>query len=455
MENIMASLLLIAARDGDVEFLIESLTSQSIDYFYTRHKTDEGEDHYNIIHLAIMDEQADFLKQALDILPIAAVQLLCQEVIMFRSCNAYHFAALRGNLTTVKILVDSMVGVGCKYKETFAYGPCMSLDIELLCNMIDNKGISPLLQAVRRRCEKVAVKILTSCHSYSTSGDDDLSPLDVVPNCSEEVCKLLLDKHLKMIKKVDENGITLLHKWVMIAAYKCTQGTVKIAQVLVKAYVDAYEEKKGELLQVSPWKRENIQGHMPFLTALIGRHEKLALYIMSVDIENLVIHATKSVLYAAVWTSSAWIEACKRGHLQGIEAFINYSPDFRTICVQEHDSPLPHIHLRSYNQYQAFLAIPLIQEMINMPDTNNSTPLHGALEKRDMLFAEVLLSTDNVSRSIKDTSGQSFWLIEIQALYGTLLAFMTGVFTIISRKSSWGTALVSRGGDNNPNHKDE
>ncbi|KAL2943999.1 Protein fem-1-like protein A [Bienertia sinuspersici] len=251
MENIMASLLLIAAQDGNIEFLIESLTTQSIDYFYTLSRTDEG--------------------------------------------------------------------------------------------------ISPILQVVRQGCEKVAVKILTSGHSYSISGDDDLSPLHSVPNSqlinwhnvftsAEEVCKVLLDKHQEMIKKVDENGITLVHKWVMIAAYKCTEGIVEIVHVLLKTYLDSYGKEKGVVLQ-EPDAKGNT--HLDVASEL------------------------------------------------------------------ENDSPLHHIHLRSYSQYQVFFAIPLIQQMIDMPDINNSIPLYRALERRDMLFAEVLLSTNNVSRSIKDKSSRS------------------------------------------------
>lgn len=141
-----------------------------------------------------------------------------------------------------------------------------------------------------------------------------------------------------MIKAVDKNGLTILHKWAMMgklwpfqfllkqekssrlrkdfinllcatekstgnnplhtAAYYHNEETVQVVQLLVEAYIDAKEQ--GVELQPSPWTCENIEGDTPLMVSLINKHEKLALYFMSVDMENSVVYATKSVLYCAV-----------------------------------------------------------------------------------------------------------------------------------------------------------
>lgn len=103
----------------------------------------------------------------------------------------------------------------------------------------------------------------------------------------------------------------------------------------------------------------------------------------------------------------AWIEACKRGHKDAIHAFIDNSTDFRTLCIRRKDSPLHHIQLKSYWKYKEFLDIPLIQEMKNMPDFTGATPLHRALERRDIDLVEALLSIDGVFRNIKTKNRKS------------------------------------------------
>ncbi|KMS98519.1 hypothetical protein BVRB_4g092110 isoform B [Beta vulgaris subsp. vulgaris] len=98
---------------------------------------------------------------------------------------------------------------------------------------------------------------------------------------------------------------------------------------------------------------------------------------------------------------NVWIELCKRGHLEAIEAFIIHYDDFRQLCIEQEESPLHCIKLTTYQDYEKFLAIPLIWEMKNRRDFDGKTPLHRALEREDILFAEVLLQK-GVNRSIRD-----------------------------------------------------
>ncbi|CAO2838918.1 unnamed protein product [Amaranthus hypochondriacus] len=548
--------LLLAAQEGNVEFLLEALASQPIGYFLTRMKSKNGQEHYNIMHIAVLNEQTEFLKGLLERLPIATSQmLLCQQDSSYFNYNPLHCAMLRGNLAIVRLMIKFCKSVSSSSKPWLAVDingkspflvaldrkreecaiEIMELDGEVVCNMADNKGTSPLFEAVQRGCVQVVMKILTSGFSYSIFGEDQMTPLHVIPNCSEEVCTLVLDKHPEMLKKASTNGLTIMHKWVMMgqlwpfefllnrkanskwrkefidllsaaekstgnnplhtAASMHTEDILQAVQLLVKAYIDAYEQ--GDVLQHSPWNFENKNGETPLILSLVHKNEKLARYFIALDVENLVIHATKSILYCAVqhrcdevaadilasvapshfrliqlkgndgknvlhvasnctertcnllvenlpwlinepddngktaldvaseagnaWlikllltkdpssiTSApfAWIEACKKGHLEAIYAFID-APDFRTFCFQRKDSPLHHIELKSYRDYKDFLAIPLIQEMKNMVDFDGATPLHRALDRKDILFVEALLSGDGVLRNIKDKNGKT------------------------------------------------
>ncbi|KNA19511.1 hypothetical protein SOVF_061040 [Spinacia oleracea] len=98
---------------------------------------------------------------------------------------------------------------------------------------------------------------------------------------------------------------------------------------------------------------------------------------------------------------NVWIGLCRRGHLESIEAFITCYDDFRQLCIEQEDSPLHRIKLTTYQEYEKFLAIPLIWEMKNRRDYDGKTPLHRALEREDILFAELLLHK-GVNRSIRD-----------------------------------------------------
>ncbi|KAL2944778.1 Ankyrin repeat-containing protein ITN1, partial [Bienertia sinuspersici] len=214
----------------------------------------------------------------------------------------------------------------------------------------------------------------------------------------------------------------------------------------------------------------------------------------------------------------AWVQACEKGHVSVIHAFIDCCPEkFSDHCIQHHDSPLHHIKLRNLMRYEEFLKLPYMKDLINLQDSNGATPLHNAIENQNILLAEALLSMDKIKYNIKDNESRtarimlaklckeqdkqwvrntlsvvaallatitftagftlpgglnqdngeamlatkaaflvflisdtiamcismlvSVGLLRV-ALYCTLLAFMTGVYIVIARKTLWAAILI-------------
>ncbi|KAL2944724.1 Ankyrin repeat-containing protein ITN1 [Bienertia sinuspersici] len=104
----------------------------------------------------------------------------------------------------------------------------------------------------------------------------------------------------------------------------------------------------------------------------------------------------------------AWVKACEKGHVSVIHAFIDCCPEkFSDHCIQHHDSPLHHIKLRNLMRYEEFLKLPYMNDLINLQDSNGATPLHKAIENRNILLAEALLNMDKIKYKIKDNESRT------------------------------------------------
>lgn len=108
---------------------------------------------------------------------------------------------------------------------------------------------------------------------------------------------------------------------------------------------------------------------------------------------------------SAIETSpKAWIEACKRGDLEVIKLFAKNCDKFKEVCVKHIDSPMHHINLTAAEDYEKFFAISPIWEMKNNRDSYGQTPLHRALQRQDIVLAELLLKK-GVDSSVSDIKG--------------------------------------------------
>ncbi|KAL2944328.1 hypothetical protein RDABS01_032675 [Bienertia sinuspersici] len=96
----------------------------------------------------------------------------------------------------------------------------------------------------------------------------------------------------------------------------------------------------------------------------------------------------------------AWIKACKNEYPSVVRVFVDcYPGKFSDHCIQHHVSPLHHIKLRNVMRYEEFLEIPYMKDLINVQDANGATPLHKAIENRNILLAEALLN-DQMCKNI-------------------------------------------------------
>ncbi|XP_021755697.1 uncharacterized protein LOC110720917 [Chenopodium quinoa] len=104
----------------------------------------------------------------------------------------------------------------------------------------------------------------------------------------------------------------------------------------------------------------------------------------------------------------AWTKACEKGHVPALCAFIDHNPGaFRDLCIEKKDSPLHHIKLSSLTDYEEFLKIPRMKDLINLQDSHGVTPLHKAIQDDNLFLTETLLSVDKINYDINDDGDNS------------------------------------------------
>ncbi|KAJ8448060.1 LOW QUALITY PROTEIN: hypothetical protein Cgig2_028936 [Carnegiea gigantea] len=106
-------------------------------------------------------------------------------------------------------------------------------------------------------------------------------------------------------------------------------------------------------------------------------------------------------------TPSAWVEACKRGHLSSVFAFVKKSSYFMDLCRLHGETPLHHTHDVHFKEYKALLDHEFIKELKNTQNLKCETPLHVAIKSKNKDFTEILLRMDDVDPTIKDDDGKT------------------------------------------------
>ncbi|KAK9689085.1 hypothetical protein RND81_09G034400 [Saponaria officinalis] len=228
--------------------------------------------------------------------------------------------------------------VGSSHEE-FAL-QILSID-PLSCQIRNNKGESPFFLAVMSGCARAADEILKieEPRFDFLRRNDGQTVLHCLPSCPENIGRKLLEKYWWMINLTDDSRKTALDK-------------AKEANVLWLVNL---------LTNPSLIQKERFD----------------------------------------------WIAACKREETQAVLAFIDHCQDLQRACREVNDTPLHHIKLLTHQDYVNLLQISSIKELKNTTDHEGATPLHRALERKDMLLAKVLLLDDGVERTIADHNGRT------------------------------------------------
>ncbi|XP_021759035.1 uncharacterized protein LOC110723931 [Chenopodium quinoa] len=238
-----------AALNGSVKFLKKCVKSNKpVEYYMSYHprsSNDEADRRYgNIFHMAAYNNKEEFIKKAIQILPVENTQQLLLQPREPSNGNPLHVSADPGNVKITKIFLDvyrslpslpsdielrpwlmqnnegdtpCYVAIGNNHEECAL--EILKIDMECICNTPDNRGSYIIFDAIYNKLTKLALEILRSPFSISCTGYGGRSPFIAIHvlNSSEEaeeIFRLLLERDLDLIKQIDEDGFSVFYHWV-------------------------------------------------------------------------------------------------------------------------------------------------------------------------------------------------------------------------------------------------
>ncbi|KAL2924974.1 Alpha-latrotoxin-Lh1a [Bienertia sinuspersici] len=209
-----------AACLGDVEFLKKAVASRPNEYFLTQLKdSDPAKQNGNILHLAVCEGKDVFFREALQILPAQVKEVLLSQpndqlrnpLHLLCACDKKKYSE-KAAMTTVQLILDfyrSMKIMNSQHYSTvnkpwlaLDKGNCtplhlalkqtecwndefavdmLSMDLDLLCTIVDDQKYSLLYLAVARRFDHFTQMILMSSCPYSVTGFRGFTPLTMLP----------------------------------------------------------------------------------------------------------------------------------------------------------------------------------------------------------------------------------------------------------------------------------
>ncbi|CAO2827228.1 unnamed protein product [Amaranthus hypochondriacus] len=227
----------------------------------------------------------------------------------------------------------------------------------------NNYGNTPLHEAVSSKNEEVALLILkvdsSSCQLLNNEGESPLF-LAVKNGCPKVVDKIMSTKVPRFRTLRRKDGQTVLHNLRFCPEKTCRQLLEKFWWII------NLRDDKGR----TAFDEANANK--------VGWLANLLKKISSIEKEPF-----------------DFITACDKDDLTTVIAFID-------------NDVLHHIKLQTYQDYLNFLKNPTISELKNyITESDGATPLHRALDRKEMHLARVLLNDNEVERNIKNKSGKT------------------------------------------------
>ncbi|CAO2818323.1 unnamed protein product [Amaranthus hypochondriacus] len=367
-----------------------------------------------------------------------------------------------------------------------------------LCEISNFKGESPLFAAVHSGCEKMVEEILkihpNPCYTMLRR-NDGRTLLHLLTSCSEKTSKRLLERFWWMMNMRDDRGRTVLDEakeknvpWLLNLlmnpiliqkeTFNWTLACARDENWAVYAFIDSckdlqevcreeidtplhhiklatYRDYLNFLKFPSITEIKNTtdkEGATPLHRAL-ERRDKLLAKALLIDPEierNIKDNTGKSAmdLLAKLWKEDKdWVTMCKQ---------IKVNPYLKTTYIQ------PKTNLdqmrNTLSVVAALLATITFAAAFTLPGGLNSNTGYATLVKKApfmvFLLADVyamctsMLVLFCLIWSMISERDMSYFLVDrsvfilMQSLYGTMLAFMTGIYAVTAHETLWLAIIV-------------
>ncbi|CAO2822679.1 unnamed protein product [Amaranthus hypochondriacus] len=367
----------------------------------------------------------------------------------------------------------------------------LSLD-STLCDISNNQGETPLLVAIRSGCETVVEKILNlqpnPCYTMLRR-NDGRTLLHMLSSCLEEIGTQLLEKYWWMMNLRDDSGRTafdeakkenvpwlvkllenpsLIQKESFDWAIACERNESWAVYAFIDSCKDLQEVCRKEIdtplhhIKLATYRDylnflkipsiselKNItdrEGATPLHRAL-QREDKLLAKALLIDTEverNIMDDTGKTAmdLLAKLCEQHDWVSMCKQ---------IKVNPYLKTIYIQ------PKTNLdqmrNTLSVLAALLATITFAAGFTLPGGINSNNGYAMLAHKPEFMVFLLADAYAMCTSMLvllclvwsmiSERDMSYFLVDrsvlilMQSLYGTILAFMAGIYVVIAHETLW------------------
>lgn len=314
-----------------------------------------------------------------------------------------HFAASNGNLSTVKLLVQSRAVI----------------------DVTDKYGITPLMWAVYNNHKKVAVYLIESGAKYTKVTKQGHTIIHFIAESNAlGILKFLYHKYrILKIDEEDNSGLTPF----LVAAHR---GNQLLLEVFVKQRCNIVKKDKRQrsALHLASWKgHTNVVAYLLSIEEIVGiiddldSEEKSALYLAvesnHQEVLKLLLGAKANVNLRLESRDCALIEASRNGFHSCIDTLLLHGAD-KDIRTKVGNSALHVAVLANLPESVYFLLSRGFD--LHACNTRGQTPLHLAVEQNKLESVEALLLV-GARLDITDNDGFNPLEVAARASYTTFV----------------------------------